>query len=68
MRFLVLATSMNMAVFWDIVLCNLLETDWRFRGAASIIRVMITDDGDSKPLWSFGKFLQDQKAQQSRRQ
>jgi hypothetical protein len=68
MRFLVLATSMKMAVFRNIVLCSLLEIDWRVRGAASIIRVMITDDGDSKPLWSFGEFLQDQKAQQSRRQ
>jgi hypothetical protein len=63
MRIQVLAvTSMKTAVFWDVALRSLAETDRRFR-SAYFLHV-----GDSKLLWKAGLFLPDYTAEYLRRQ
>jgi hypothetical protein len=49
-RFQILtATSMEMAVFWDVAQCSLVDIDKRFRGAYCLHHhVVDLDDGGSK--------------------
>jgi hypothetical protein len=45
------ATNMNMAVFWDVAPCGLEDIGRRFKGAYSLIIIlMMGDDASSKLL------------------
>jgi hypothetical protein len=71
-RFQVLkATYINMAVFWYIVPCSLIDTDRLFRSAASINRATFPPTIDTvglKLLCNVSQYLPDYTAQHTRRQ
>jgi hypothetical protein len=59
-----MAASMNMAVFWVVAPCSLVDVYRRFRGASCLHHQ--GDDGSSKYLWNVGKLLSDYTALQPR--
>jgi hypothetical protein len=68
-RFKVLkAASKNMAVFWVVAPCSLVEIHRRFRGSWFLHRTHRPDDGGSRHIWNDGELLTDCTAQQPRRQ
>jgi hypothetical protein len=60
----------KMAVFWDVALCSLVDTDCCFRGAYYLHHLgdHHSDVGGSKHLWNVSQYLQDYKAKHPRRQ
>jgi hypothetical protein len=52
-----MAEIMKIIAFWYIVLCSLVEVDWRYRGAYCLHRQ--GDDGGSMHFWQVGLFHQD---------
>jgi hypothetical protein len=55
---ILLATGMEMTVFWDVALCSLVQTGWHFRSTYCFHHEG-GGDGCSNNIWNISQFLSD---------